>query len=62
MVKLKVLKCFYDREKGTKYNIGDEIEVSEKRADEILAHSLDLAEKIEEPNDVPKTRKKKNVE
>lgn len=62
MVKLKVLKRFYDREKGTSYNIGDVIEVSEKRADEILAHSLDLAEKIEESNDVPKTRKKKNVE
>jgi hypothetical protein len=66
MVKLKVLKSFYDKEKQVTRQIDEVIEVSEKRASEILSHPLELAEKVEELagptfEDVPKVQKRKKV-
>lgn len=59
-MKLKVLKSFVDKENGKFYNVGETIEVSDKRAKEILSHPLEIAEKIAE--DVvtePKPQRKK---
>lgn len=63
MVKLKVLKSFYDKEKQVTRQIDEVIEVSEKRASEILSHPLELVEKVEELNfeEVPKEPKRKKV-
>lgn len=63
MVKLKVLKSFFDKEKKVTYQVGETIEVSEKRAKEILSHHLELAELIEtvelDVEEVPQQSKKK---
>jgi hypothetical protein len=61
MVKLKVLKSFYDKEKLITYHIDEVIEVSEKRASEILSHPLELAEKVEEVVEKEKTVTTENV-
>lgn len=58
-MKLKVLKCFVDKVNGKNYNIGDEIEVSDKRGSEILSHPLEIAEKIAEPKKAESEEKPK---
>ena len=47
-MKLKILKKFTDKNTGELYIPDMEIEVKDKRGEEILAHPLELAEKIEE--------------
>lgn len=47
MVKLNVLKQFHDKETNELYKIGSVIEVTEKRAREILASKLNVAELAE---------------
>ena len=47
MIKLKVLKGFCDKYTNEVYKVGSVIEVSEKRAKEILASNLKLAELAE---------------
>ena len=56
MVKLKILKKFHDKETGQLRNVGDEIEVSDKRGKEILASKLNVAEILEvgKPDDPAK--------
>ena len=54
-MKLKVLKRFHDKVTGALYNVGSEIEVSDKRGAEILAAPGNLAVKVEgSKNDEPK--------
>lgn len=48
-MKLRVCMSFDDKNTGETYPVGAEIEVSESRAAEILAHPLGLAEAVEEP-------------
>ena len=48
MVKLNVLKQFHDKETNELYKIGSVIEVTEKRAREIIASGLKVAELAEE--------------
>lgn len=43
MVKLNVLKQFHDKETNELYKIGSVIEVTEKRAREIIASGLNVA-------------------
>lgn len=43
MVKLNVLKQFHDKETNELYKIGSVIEVTEKRAKEIIASGLNVA-------------------
>jgi hypothetical protein len=45
-MKLKILMKFRDRNTGTLYNVGDEVEFDEKRANELLADKRNLVEKI----------------
>ena len=47
-MKLRVCVSFDDKNTGETYPVGAEIEVSESRAAEILAHPLGLAEVVEE--------------
>lgn len=47
MVKLNVLKQFHDKETNELYKIGSVIEVTEKRAKEIIASGLKVAELAE---------------
>lgn len=47
MVKLNILKGFCDKYTNERYKVGSTIEVKEKRAKEILASSLKLAELVE---------------
>lgn len=47
MVKLNVLKQFHDKETNELYKIGSVIEVTEKRAKEIIASGLNVAELAE---------------
>lgn len=47
MIKLNVLKQFHDKETDELYKIGSVIEVTEKRAREILASKLKVAELAE---------------
>jgi hypothetical protein len=49
MIKLKVLKQFHDRETNELYKIGSIIEVTETRAEEILACKYNVAEIVEDP-------------
>lgn len=46
-MKLRVCVSFDDKNTGETYPVGAEIEVSESRAAEILAHPLGLAEVVE---------------
>ena len=48
-MKLKVCVSFDDKNTGETYPVGAEIEVSDSRAAEILAHPLGLAEVVEDP-------------
>ena len=66
-MKLKVLKSFTDKYTDKAYTSGMEIEVKDKRGEELLAHPLELVEKIEEPvadteteTKAKKTRSKKS--
>lgn len=64
-MKLKVLKKFNDKHNGKTYSIGEEIEVNEKRGKELLSHSLELVEVIEEEEkitEVEKPKRKKTSE
>jgi hypothetical protein len=64
-MKFKVLKKFNDKHNGKTYSIGDEIEVNEKRGKELLSHSLELVEVIEEEEkitEVEKPKRKKTSE
>lgn len=45
-MKLKVLKSFSDKETGQVYKVGDEIEVSTKRGNEILSSRYEVAEMV----------------
>lgn len=56
-MKLKVLVPFVDKENGKFYELGNVIEVSDKRGKEILSHSLNIAEKIAEEPKQQKTKK-----
>lgn len=47
MVKLNVLKQFHDKETNELYKIGSVIEVTEKRAREIIASGLNVAALVE---------------
>lgn len=47
MIKLNVLKQFHDKETNELYKIGSVIEVTEKRAKEIIASKLKVAELAE---------------
>ena len=47
MVKLNILKGFCDKYTNECYKVGSTIEVTEKRAKEILASNLKLAELVE---------------
>lgn len=47
MTKIKVLKRFHDKETGQVYNVGEIVEVTEKRAKEIISHPLEVAELLE---------------
>lgn len=47
MVKLNVLKQFHDKETNELYKVGSIIEVTKKRAEEILASGLKVAELVE---------------
>lgn len=47
MVKLNVLKQFHDKETNELYKIGSVIEVTEKRAKEIIASGLNVAKLAE---------------
>lgn len=64
-MKLKILKKFSDKNTGELYTPGSIIEVANKRGEELLAHPLELVEKIEEPkdettvNDAPKVKRTK---
>lgn len=51
-MKLKVLKKFSDKHTNEVYAIGETIEVNEKRAKELLSHSLGLVEVVEEEKTV----------
>jgi hypothetical protein len=68
-MKLKVLKKFSDKHTNEVYAIGETIEVNEKRAKELLSHSLGLVEVVEEEKTVttenvvteqPKRKRKSN--
>ena len=45
-MKLKVLKGFRDKNSGEMYKVGDQIEVSEERGQELLDHPLKLVEEV----------------
>lgn len=59
-MKLKVLKSFVDKVTNAKYSAGDEIIVSDTRGKEILSHTLEVAELIEEPKETKKKRFEEN--
>lgn len=46
-MKLKVVRPFHDKETDELYTVGSVIDVTEKRAKEILASRYDLAEPVE---------------
>lgn len=50
MIKLEVLKQFHDKETDELYKVGSVIEVTEKRAKEILASKLNVAKLAEGQN------------
>lgn len=63
MAKLKVLKPFRDKVTGETYNVGDEVEVTEARAKEIIADRRNLAEKVKAPKaEKPAEEKKPTAE
>lgn len=45
-MKIKVLKRFHDKETDKVYNVGEVVEVTDKRGNEIISNPLELAEKI----------------
>lgn len=45
-MKIKVLKRFHDKETDKVYEIGEVVEVTDKRGAEIISHPLELAEKV----------------
>lgn len=51
-MKLKVLKSFNDKYTDALYTEGQILEVTEKRAKEIISHPLELVEVIEEGKEV----------
>lgn len=51
-MKLKVLKSFNDKYTDVLYTEGQVLEVTEKRAKELLSHPLELVEVIEEDKEV----------
>lgn len=59
MIKLNVLKQFHDKETNELYKVGAVIEVTEERAEEILACKYNVAEIIED-EEKPKKRGKKS--
>jgi hypothetical protein len=63
MVTLKVVKSFFDKEKNVSRQIGEIIEVGDKRANELLSHPLGLVEVVEpvvaNTENIPPKRKKK---
>lgn len=50
-MKIKVLRRFHDKVTGALYNVGSEVEVSDKRGAEILAAPGNLAVKVEGSKD-----------
>ena len=46
-MKIKVLKRFHDKETDQVYNAGEIVEVTEKRAKEIVSSPLEVAELLE---------------
>jgi hypothetical protein len=54
-MKLKVLKSFYDKDTNELYEVGSVIDVSESRANEILASKFEVAELVEEKSVIIKT-------
>lgn len=51
-MKLKVLKSFNDKYTDALYTEGQILEVTEKRAKELISHPLELVEVIEEGKEV----------
>lgn len=47
-MKLKVLKNFWDKNTGEPRKVGDIIDVSKERAEELLKHQLELVEIVDE--------------
>lgn len=45
-MKIKVLKRFHDKVNDKVYEIGDIVEVTNERGNEIISHPLGLAEKV----------------
>ena len=55
-MKLKVVKAFKDKETGEMRKVGEVIEVTDERGEELLNHPLEL---VSESKEVKKPRKKK---
>jgi hypothetical protein len=55
-MKLKVLQAFHDKDSNELYEIGKELEVTEKRGKELLAHPLSLVSQIQEPKKTSNTK------
>lgn len=45
-MRIKVLKRFHDKETDKVYEVGEVVEVTDKRGIEIISNPLELAEKI----------------
>lgn len=45
-MKIKVLKRFHDKETDKVYEVGEVVEVTDKRGIEIISSSLEVAEKV----------------
>ena len=45
-MKIKVLKRFHDKETDKVYEVGEVVEVTDKRGIEIISNPLELAEKL----------------
>ena len=56
-MKLKIKNPFVDKYNGTRYEVGEEVEFTKARADEIIARVPDFVEIVEEPK--KKAAKKK---
>ena len=58
-MKLKIKMAFTDKNTGEKYHVGDVKDFEEKRANELLADSRNIAEKVDEPEQAPAKEKPK---